>query len=397
MKGPSPQRLRNFVALQLGLKSYLRRPGDRRLKPRIPAHALVWALLLGQILRRCSFLGIESLVHSSARRAMQVSKSFRDDTLDYFTERLELQETRTALRRVVQQAKRNKAFDGCRFVGLALDGTTAGRSRDKHCDLCRAYRNKAQEVIGYRHHVVMASVVGTNLSLPLDVEPYGPKDSEYAAGQRLLKRVVEGLGPRFAQYVVGDGEYATAPFLHACGELGLRVVARLKDNLPELMAQVEKRFSHRRPTRTFTVGRDRVEVWDADDFDPWETLKWTTVRVVRYRQRRPDGSVVQAQWLTDFPRKTVPAESIYHMAKSRWEIENQGFNDAKNRHGMEHVCHHHQNSIVAVWLLLALALCVERLYRLRYLRRGSHPCRSAAELVQLLWLALGRRPSTDSS
>ena len=171
MKGPSPQRLRNFVALQLGLKSYLRRPGDRRLKPRIPAQALVWALLLGHILRRCSFLGIESLVHSSARRAMQVSRTFRDDTLDYFTERLELQETRTALRRVAQQAKRNKAFDGCRFIGLALDGTTAGRSRDKHCDLCRAYRNKVQEVIGYRHQLVMASVVGTGLSLPLDVEP----------------------------------------------------------------------------------------------------------------------------------------------------------------------------------------------------------------------------------
>jgi len=397
VKGPSPERLRNFVALQLGLKNYLRQPGDGRLKPRIPAQALVWALLLGQILRRCSFLGIESLVHSSARRAMRVSESFRDDTLDYFTERLELRETRTALWRVVQQAKRNKAFDSCRFIGLALDGTTAGRSRDKHCDLCRAYCNKAQEVVGHRHHLVMASVVGTGLSLPLDVEPYGPKDSEYAAAQRLLKRVMAGLGPRFAQYVVGDSEYATAPFLHAAGELGLRTVARLKDNLPELAAQVEKRFSHRRPTRVFTDGKDRVELWDADDFDPWETLQWTTVRVVRYRQHRPDSSVVQAQWLTDFPRKAVPAESLYRMAKSRWEIENQGFNDAKNRHGMEHLCHHHDNSIVAVWLFIALALTIERLYRLRYLHRGLHPCRSAAELVQLLWLSLGRRPSSDSS
>jgi hypothetical protein len=26
------------------------------------------------------------------------------------------------------------------------------------------------------------------------------------------------------------------------------------------------------------------------------------------------------------------------MAKSRWEIENQGFNDAKSRHGLEHIC-----------------------------------------------------------
>lgn len=174
-------------------------------------------------------------------------------------------------------------------------------------------------------------------------------------------------------------------------------MARLKDNLPELVAQAEKRFSPRPPTSTFTAGKDRIEVWEADDFDPWETLQWTTVRVVRYRQHRPDGSIVQAQWLTDFPSKTVPAESIYRMAKSRWEIENQGFNDAKNRYGMEHVCHHQQNSVVAVWLLMALALSIERLYRLRYLHRGSHPRRSAAVLVQLLWLSLGRKPRSDSS
>src|SRR2546422_3545201 len=49
---------------------------------------------------------------------------------------------------------------------------------------------------------------------PFDVEPYGPGDSEYAAGQRLLRRAMELLGVRFAAYVVVDGEFATAPFLH---------------------------------------------------------------------------------------------------------------------------------------------------------------------------------------
>jgi hypothetical protein len=31
------------------------------------------------------------------------------------------------------------------------------------------------------------------------------------------------------------------------------------------------------------------------------------------------------------------------MAKSRWEIETQGFNDAKCRHGLEHIAHHDAN------------------------------------------------------
>ena len=60
------------------------------------------------------------------------------------------------------------------------------------------------------------------------------------------------------------------------------------------------------------------------------------------------------------------------MAKSRWEIENQGFHHGKNLYGMEHICHHEPTSILIVWLLVLLALVIERLYRLRFLHRGDH-------------------------
>ena len=84
--------------------------------------------------------------------------------------------------------------------------------------------------------------------------------------------------------MVVDGEFATAPFLHTAGELGLRVVARLKDNLPELLAAAQQRFPCGPPATVFQHGADRVELWDAEDFDPWETLDWETVRVFFYRQ-----------------------------------------------------------------------------------------------------------------
>jgi len=85
------------------------------------------------------------------------------------------------------------------------------------------------------------------------------------------------------------------------------------------------------------------------------------------------------------------------MAKSRWEIENQALNDAKNRYGTEHICHHETNSIVIVWLLILLALILERLFRLRYLHRGTHPVLSAEQLCRLLWLSLSRPAAEDSS
>ena len=397
MNGPTPRRLWTYVTRRLRLRRYFQDPGDGRQQPQIPARVLLWALLLGQLLRQSSFHALEALVRSSARVRLCIGVPFGDDTLGYFTARLDPDPLREALAAIVRRAKRNKAFDSCYWIGLAVDGTGAGRRTRQGCSLCRPQRNAAKQIIGYQHSLVMISVVGTGLPLPFDVEPYGPEDSEYAAGQRLLRRAVGGLGKRFAQYVVVDGEFATAPFLHTAGDLGLRVVARLKDNLPELFRAAQQRFRSRPPTTVFWHGKDRIEIWDADDFDPWETLRWETVRVFFYRQHKPDGLVVEAYWLTDFPSSRVGAPSLYRMAKSRWEIENEGFNEAKSHHGIEHICHHQANSLLIRWLMVLLALTIERLYRLRYLRRGAHPPRTSAQLVLTLWLSLSRPCPADTS
>jgi len=42
-----------------------------------------------------------------------------------------------------------------------------------------------------------------------------------------------------------------------------------------------------------------------------------------------------------------------------------------------------------VWLLTCLALTVERLYRVRYLHRGTHPVRTPSALLLRLQLSLG--------
>jgi hypothetical protein len=44
-----------------------------------------------------------------------------------------------------------------------------------------------------------------------------------------------------------------------------------------------------------------------------------------------------------------------------------------------------------------MALTIERLYRLRYLHRGTHPVRTAADFVHLLWISLSQPASADTS
>ena len=394
---PTPRALRRFVVHRLGLQRYLAKPGDGRPQPVIPARVLLWAMLVGRVLRENSFYGIEQIVRAAGCRVLGLEQSFSNDALSYFVERLDPATSRCALIEVVRQAKRGKAFQDCRFIGLALDGTGAGRSQQSHCAWCRPIRDAKHNVIGYHHKLVTISVVGTGLTLPFDVEPYGPGDSELAAAQRLLRRVIASIGTRFADYLVVDGEYAGAPFLHAANRLGLGVVARLKNNLPLLLAAVQRRFQQQAPTHVYRDGKDRVEIWDADDFDPWEALGWETVRAIRYRQYKPNGQVVEAEWLTDFPLRRVGSLSLYHMAKSRWEIENQGFNDAKNRYSFEHTCHHEKNSVLLNSLLTLFALTIERLYRIRYLHRGTHTVRSAEQLCRILWVSLSRPLAPNTS
>jgi hypothetical protein len=113
------------------------------------------------------------------------------------------------------------------------------------------------------------------------------------------------------------------------------------------------------------------------------------VGVLRCRQHKRNGTVIQAGWLTNFSMSKLGSLSFCRMAKSRWEIENRGFNDGKNRYGMQNICHHEPHSVLMVWLLILLALVIERLYRLRYLRRGDHGIRSTMDLFTYLWLSLG--------
>jgi hypothetical protein len=69
-----------------------------------------------------------------------------------------------------------------------------------------------------------------------------------------------------------------------------------------LFAAAQKRFRGQPPQQVFRHGKDWVELWDADDFDPWEALRWETVRVIFYRQHTPDYTVIEAYWFTVFPR-----------------------------------------------------------------------------------------------
>jgi len=114
------------------------------------------------------------------------------------------------------------------------------------------------------------------------------------------------------------------------------------------------------------------------------------VRVLRYRHVHPDRCTFDAYWLTSFSAKRLGPRALFHLCKSRWGIENHGFNDAKNRYGLKYIPHHEPNSIRVNTLLTFFAMRAERLYRIRFLRRGGRAPYTAIQLLRLLWLNIGQ-------
>jgi len=68
------------------------------------------------------------VAHSPVRAAWGIKTEFGDDALAYCTARMDPETTRLALAGALHQAKRNKAFENSRFLGLAWDGTGAGHT-----------------------------------------------------------------------------------------------------------------------------------------------------------------------------------------------------------------------------------------------------------------------------
>jgi hypothetical protein len=109
------------------LAAYFRSPGDGRTNHKIPAKDLLWWIVLGTTLRQWAFLAMEALVRSKARQSVAVSQAFGEDALGSFAERLDPAPTRAALAALLRRAEHNKAFEACRFVGLAPDGEAAAK------------------------------------------------------------------------------------------------------------------------------------------------------------------------------------------------------------------------------------------------------------------------------
>ncbi len=367
----------NYAQKVFDLKTLLRAVGDQRPFAQIPLTAVLLSLVLGVVVRISSYLDLaEQTNRRRWRRLCGLKAPISDDTFEYVTERLSLEDLRQNLATVNQVLKSNKALESCKINGLlfaSLDANEHFHSRSRCCECCcqrqieeTDSKGQKQQVTEYYHRYVFAQINGPKINVLLDLEAIRPGEEECAAALRLLGRMRRVYGPRFFDGISVDAWYVQGPFLRSVDKLGWLWVVVLKQARMEAYQEAMQLSQGQAPGLAFhDPERERqVQLWEVKDLSFSEGYG-QPIRVVRseeqWTQNRVRGGVKRrepqhSQWLWAACEELdgYGPRLIYEAGHRRWGIENKAFNELTQFYHLEHCYHHEPKSMLAQMLILSL-------------------------------------------
>ena len=328
------------------------------------------------------------------------------DTLDHFVGHVKQAGWERLRTQLVQRLLRMKALDAARLLGrpvLLIDATGLLCFHRRHCEHCLVQRHEKQTF--YLHHVLEAKLLGpAGVVVSLDSEfiEYADagnvkgksveevkQDCELKALQRLLPRVKKTY-PQLRFVLALDNLYACGPLFSLAQELNWSFVVTFKEGRTPALWQ---EFRALRAACPENVCRQE---W-ADR--PVQEFRWVSqlsyedsaqrvwkLNALESTETAAEGQQQYFAWLTTLPvgKKTV-AEIAQKGGRSRWKIENEGFNRQKNSGlNLEHVYSTDPEKWKAYYLLLQIAFILVQL-----LERGSLLRRLAEEAGRPVWQLFG--------
>jgi len=357
----------------------LDRIADDRVRPQIPTRVVTRAIFIGLFCR------LGSLHATAGTRASRFWKKHlgghevpSDDTLGRIAAQMDPDAPREVIHTVYATLKRNKALPplvpGC-AVAL-VDGHESTASYRRCCPGCltRTIETRNGPRTQYYHRYAALHLVSEDLDLLLDIEPQLPGEDEVAASTRLIDRGCRDY-PRAFDLVVADGLYAGAPFFRSVRSHGKHVMAVLKDERRLLIQDVRGLCELQDPVHQTLSNGDRW-TWDFQDLTSWQEYEHP-VRVVRCvdttRCRRQltgelEENTTEWFWVTTMDSDPLPTGAAVKVGRSRWRIENQGFNTAVNEWHLDHVYRHEPTAMLVLMLLTFLAINLFRAFYHRNLK-----------------------------
>jgi hypothetical protein len=315
-------------------------------------------------------------VLANLNRLAQTQQTTRPvhDTLDHFLGHSSAAAYAGLRSRLVRRLIRMRALDTARLQGrfvVPIDATGHVHFRQRHCPHCLTQEHDNYTL--YYHQVLEAKLLGpADLTLSLASEFIENSDANRALSDdarkqdcelKALSRLLPALRRDFPQLrlcLAGDGLYACGRTWQLAREHHCSYVVSFKEGrLPAVWADFQsllKLCPENRLRHTTTDGIVATYRWVHDlsyQDDQGRTWRFHAIDC----QTTVDGRPTTFAWITDL---TVNAQTVVDIAakggRTRWHIENQGFNRQKNSgFNLEHVYSNDPQLLQTYYYLLQIA------------------------------------------
>lgn len=380
-----------------GMGSHLE---DGRTHPRIPMAKIVEGLLMGMVFRSPAISEIEWECREGVLK--ERIGAISDDSFGYGLEHLgpaSLQEGWTRMARLMKRKGMLREGRYKPYVVGVLDGIETLASYSRSCDRCLR-----REIVGgdtpriqYYHRSVVVCLVGYTFPIPIGMEMMRPGENEVACGERLLIRLVAGLGRRFLDIVVGDALYCTPAFFSTCRALGIAPVSVLKENQPELLREAAWQKKERSPAFGLDSPKEKMQVWDLPEV-LWDTagqdvrVIWGEgmERVVRERGKKREAHREEKRRIFVLCKTlaTISPAMAYDLGRDRWQIDASLFQDMTRNWFLKHSTLHFSRAYENLLMLRLIAYFLFMSFMVRHLNaRRMKKWRSATALAKALYLS----------
>jgi hypothetical protein len=292
-------------------------------------------------------------------------------------------------------------------VVAAVDGIEICSSFARCCDACmhrevqHKVRGEMRTDVQYYHRLVAVTLVSTPFPIPLGIRFQKDGEAEVPCALALLRDLVDQLGRRFVDILVGDAIYLQAPFVRAVEGLGLEWAFTLKQNQPDLLHQAECLTVG--PPAAIELDRDReLRWWHLPEVD-WPVADRLvrvvkTVRIDHKREvtvsqtgahRKKTKTEVTEEstnfYATNFELGSIPPLFIYQLGRSRWRIDAEVFQTLTLDCHLKHPAVHQSTALVVLTMIRMLAYALSLVFYHRQIRSHARGrCQSFHELAKRL-------------
>ena len=247
------------------------------------------------------------------------------------------------------------------------------------CDRClkREIECRSGTKTQYYHRLVAFQIIAKDFNFLLDLELVAPGEDEVGATLRLLERVLKNH-PRCFDVLVADAIYLRPSMIEFIRKHDKHLIAVLKENQPELLAEARTLLETEKPRRIVNEKpQQTIELRDMEGFTTETITKavrivWsheeTTRRECIAREWVTKETVSDWFWATTMEQALTSSEIVGLLGHDRWKIENEGFNELVTHWNANHYFHHHPNSILVLWLILFMAHAIFHCFHKRNLK-----------------------------